>query len=302
MIVPTIAGDNPTKADERNDMGLLQNELDTLASRIASFREPKQVNDEQWKAFADKAVVALMAGGESSRFSAVLDGKAVHKNAHSLPNGDTMIEMAIRMYKNAGITKFVALVYHNAHSIEELLGDGSSMGIEIKYSYDPEQPVGKGGAVRNALENGSISEDAYLIVANPDDVVLDFPEFARYIGEAHLEGEAQGMLATPVLALGQASPSTGMMVVDNAVVDTQMYPLIPVPAHVGITVFSPAVLPRFRELFSLTERTDFEQVLFPLLAQEKKLWSVGLTKGQWIAVNDLKTYKQLVKYLEEKAK
>jgi NDP-sugar pyrophosphorylase family protein len=277
----------------------LQTELDTLASRIASFHEPKHVSDEQWKKFTDKAVVALMAGGESSRFSPVLEGKAVQKNAHALPNGDTMIEMAIRMYKDAGITKFVALVYHNAHSIEEILGDGAALGVEIVYSYDPEQPVGKGGAVRNALENGSIPKDAYLIVTNPDDVVLDFPDFARYIGEAHLEGEARGMLATPVMALGQASPATGMMIVDNEVVDTQMYPFIPMPAHVGITVFSPEVLPRFHDLFSLTARTDFEQVLFPLLAQEKKLWSVGLDKGMWIAVNDLKSYKLLVQVLEE---
>ncbi len=277
----------------------LQVELDALSARIANFREPKEVSDEAWQAFADKTVVALMAGGESSRFSPVLDGKAVNKNAMELPNGDTMIEMAIRMYRDAGIKKFVALVFHNAHTIEERLGDGASLGVEIKYSYDPEQPVGKGGAVRNALENGSIPEDHYLIVENPDDVVLNFPNFVRYIGQAHLEGEAKGMLATPVLTPGKESAWTGMMVVDNTVVDTQMYPFIPVPAHVGITIFSPAVYPRFKELFSLTERTDFEQVLFPMLAKEKKLWSVGMKQGVWIAVNDPKTYKQLLKLLEE---
>jgi len=102
------------------------------------------------------------------------------------------------------------------------------------------------------------------------------------------------MLATAVLAKGQPYAATGMMVVDNAVVDTQMYPLIPVPAHVGITVFSPEIFPRFKELFSLEEKSDFEQVLFPILAHENKLWSAGLTEGTWIAVNDLKSYKQLV--------
>jgi NDP-sugar pyrophosphorylase family protein len=107
------------------------------------------------------------------------------------------------------------------------------------------------------------------------------------------------MLATPVLAVGQPYAATGMMVVNNAVVDSQMYPLIPVPAHVGITVFSPEILPRFRELFSLDKKNEFEQVLFPLLAQEEKLWSAGLTQGTWIAVNDLKSYKQLVSILPD---
>jgi NDP-sugar pyrophosphorylase family protein len=85
-----------------------------------------------------------------------------------------------------------------------------------------------------------------------------------------------------------------MMVVDNKVVDTKMYPFIPVPAHVGITLFSPEAYPYFREHFSLTEKSDFENILFPILANEGKLWSAGLTRGVLIAVNDAKSYKQLV--------
>ncbi len=279
----------------------LQSELGALAKKIASFDEPPKVSDKQWDDFAKGAVVALMAGGESSRYAAVLNGKKVNKNAHELPNGDTMIEMAIRTYRDAGIKKFVALVYHNAHSIEGRLGDGSEMGVEITYSHDPEQPVGKGGAVRNALENGSIPLDSHLIVVNPDDVVLNFPEsLPRYVGRAHIEGESKGMLATAALAPGQEYAGTGMMVVDNLVVDTEMYPLIPVPLHAGITVFSPKILPRFLKLFSLEEKTDFEHVLFPILAKEKTLWSVGIREGTWLAVNDLKSYNQFVKLLPAK--
>lgn len=278
----------------------LQSELQNLAGRIASFHKPQPIDDDTWQQFADNTVVALMAGGESSRFSSVLAGSQANKNAFELPNGDTMIEMAIRMYRDAGIKKFVALVYHNAHTIEERLGDGSNLGVEITYSHDPERPVGKGGAVRNALDNGSIPEDHYLIVTNPDDVILNFPgSFPRYLASAHLEGESQGMEATPLLAAGQAYASTGMMVVEGKIVDTEMYPMIPVPAHVGITVFSPSAYPRFRELFSLEEKSDFEQVLFPVLSKKGKLWSAGLTEGEWIAVNDLKSFKKLVAALAE---
>jgi NDP-sugar pyrophosphorylase family protein len=239
-----------------------------------------------------------MAGGESTRYAAVIGSKQVQKNAHELPNGDTMIEMSIRAYRDAGIQRFVALVYHNAHSIEDRLGDGSALGVQISYCQDPEPPAGKGGAIAHAIQSGAITETEYLIVANPDDVILDFPgSYVRFIGEAHLEGERRGMVATAVLASGQPYASTGMMVVDNAVVDTQMYPFIPVPAHVGITVFSPAALARFSDLFSATKKSDFEQVLFPILATEGTLWSAGLNQGTWIAVNDLKSYKQLVSYL-----
>jgi NDP-sugar pyrophosphorylase family protein len=273
----------------------LQTELDGLASSIASFKEPPAVDEARWQNFAGNTVVALMAGGESTRYAAVLEGEKVQKSAHELPNGDTMMEMAIRAYRDAGFKRFVALVYHHSHSIQDRLGDGSSLGVQITYSQDPEPPAGKGGAIRNALENGSIPENNYLIVANPDDVILDFPgSYVRFIGEAHLDGESHGKLATAVLAPGQPYASTGMMVVNNEVVDTQMYPFIPVPAHLGISIFSPAVLPRFIELFSLDKKSEFEKILFPILAHEGKLWSAGLTKGTWIAVNDLKSYKQLV--------
>lgn len=275
----------------------LQTELDTLAGRIASFHDPETISDDDWQTFTDTTTVALMAGGESSRFSSVLDGTQSNKSAFELPNGDTMIEMCIRMYAEAGFKHFVALVFHNARSIEERLGDGSRFGVKIVYSYDPEIPVGKGGAVLNALENGSIPEDRNLIVANPDDVVLHFPDFPRYISSAHIEGVRNGAVSTAVLGKGQSYHWTGMMVVDNKVVDTQMYPFIPVPAHVGITLFSPAAYPYFRQHFSLTEKSDFENVLFPILASENKLWSAGQTRGLWIAVNDAKSYKQLVSEL-----
>lgn len=272
----------------------LQTELDELAQRISSFHDPQPVSEERWKQFTENTIVALMAGGESSRFSSVLDGTKANKAAFELPNGDTMIEMCIRMYRDQGFKNFVALVFHNAHSVENRLGDGSKFGVSISYSYDPVIPIGKGGAVLNALENGSIPPDHTLIVANPDDVVLNFPEFPRYISESHLEGATNGAISTAVLDLGRAYYWTGMMVSDNKVVDTQMYPFIPVPAHVGITIFSPEAYPYFREHFSLTEKSDFENILFPILAREGKLWSAGLKKGLWIAVNDAKTYKQLV--------
>lgn len=273
----------------------LQSELDTFAKQIGSFRDPIDMSDTEWEAYASNTVVALMAGGESSRFKDVLDGQPVQKSVFELPNGDTMIEMTIRMFRDAGITKFAALVFHNAKSTEERLGDGSQLGVEIVYSYDPEMPVGRGGAIRHAIESGAIPEGCNLIVANPSDIIVDFPgSFPRFLASGHKEGGQKGKIATACLAPGLAYSANGMMVVENEVVDTADFPRIPVPAHNGFTVFSPEALNLFVETFQLNEKSDFEAILFPMLCQQKKLWSVGQTKGEWLQVKDAKQYKQLL--------
>lgn len=276
----------------------LQTELDEFAISVASFRDPIDMSDEEWDKYANNAVVALMAGGESSRFKDVLAGQPVQKSVFELPNGDTMIEMTIRMFRDAGIKKFAALVFHNAKSTEDRLGDGSKLGVEIAYSYDPEMPVGRGGAIRHAIEIGAIPKGCNLIVANPSDIILDFPgSFPRFMVSGHIEGQKHGMIATAMLAPRLAYSANGMMVRDNQVIDTADFPLIPVPAHAGFTVFSPMALNLFIEMFKLNEKSDFEQALFPRLCKEGRLWSVGLTKGKWYQVKDSKQYKQLLEKL-----
>lgn len=275
----------------------MKKELDVLKASVSHFVPPPKISDEQWQEFADNTVVALMAGGESSRFTAVA-GNTINKNAFELPNGDTMIEMTIRMYAEAGIKRFVALVYHNAHTIEDKLGDGSDLGVKITYSHDPQQPVGKGGAVRNALENGSIPKDANLIVHNPDDVVMNFEgSFPRYLAAGQVQAQEQKRVATVVVVPETAYAFTGMKITNNSVEEIEMYPMVPIPAHIGVTVFSPEVYNDFEQLFDLDKKTDFEKVLFPHLADKKQLHAISLNSGQWIAVNDTKAYKQLISLL-----
>lgn len=273
--------------------------LDNLKKEVSSFKTPKPLSDSDWKHFADNTIVALMAGGTGTRFQEVSKDKDVNKASYELPNGDTMIEMSIRMYRDAGIKNFVALVFHGAKSIEELLGDGSSLGVNITYSYDPEKLVGKGGAVLNALMNGSIPRNKSLIVDHPDDVIVNYPgSFPRDIAAGHLQGVSEGKIGTVVVVEETPYAFTGMEIKDSEITQIEMYPMIPIPTHVGITVFSPEVYPYFERLFDLTKRNDFEKVLFPVLAEEHKLYATSIPTDSWIAVNNAKAFKQLVELVE----
>lgn len=272
--------------------------LADFKSQVCDIHPPSELSDQQWKEFSENCVVALMAGGESSRFKSVPGSDKTNKNSFKLPNGDTMIEMTIRMYRDAGIKNFVALVYHKAETIENLLGDGTSLGVNIKYSYDPEHPVGKGGAVLNALVNGSIPQDKILIVHNPDDVILGFDkQFPRHIAAGYNDGVKNGAKSTIVVVEETPYAFTGMKVTNNIVQQIEMYPMIPIPTHIGVSIFSPESYPYFHENFDLTKKSDFEQVLFPILADKKELSTVSIPSDAWLAVNTLKAYNELIKHL-----
>jgi NDP-sugar pyrophosphorylase family protein len=278
---------------------LMKVALENFKNAIYSPGEAAQISNTELQQFADNCVVALAVGGEGSRLKAVTESQQVHKTALRLPDGETMTERTIRMYREAGFRDFVALVFHHAQSVIDTLGDGNHLGVHITYSHDPEHPVGRGGAIRNALDNGSIPRTKSLIVHNPDDQIIKYEgSFPRDIVAGHLAGVQREMLATPVVVDGTPYTYTGMKIEQGVVEQIEMYPFIPIPTHVGVTVFSPDVYDYFTKLFDLTRKVDFESVLFPLLAEEKRLYSFMIPGRCWLSVNDPKALAKLTELVQ----
>lgn len=272
------------------------NELNTLKSQVSRLNAPTAVSDNAWNEFTANTTIALMAGGESSRFKGVPGSENSNKSSFRLPNGDTMIEMAVRMYRDAGFKKFVALVYHKAETIKEVLGDGSAFGVEVVYSHDPEHAVGKGGAILNAIQNGSIDPTKPLIIHNPDDVILNSTkEFPKHISTGYLNGVDAGAEMTLVVVEETPYAYTGMVVKDNKITAIEQYPMIPIPTHIGVTIMSPSSLQFIQKNFSLETKFNYETELFPALSAENKLYAVSISTDDWLAVNNLKSYNTLLK-------
>jgi UDP-3-O-acyl-N-acetylglucosamine deacetylase len=106
------------------------------------------------------------------------------------------------------------------------------------------------------------------------------------------------MVGTAILCDGDSFPFTGMMVNRGVVEATEMYPFIPIPTHVGVTVFGKQAQHYFLQYFDLSKRIDFESVLFPMLSEEHKLYSFVISHKNYISVNDPKGFKSLAKALE----
>lgn len=274
--------------------------LHQLKRAVCDPDEGGIIDAEQLRDFASNCVVALPVGGEGSRLRSVTDALGIQKNAIRLPNGETLIERTIRMYRDNGFIEFAALVFHSKSSIVDILEDGSRLGVRVRYSEDPGIPVGRGGAIRNALNNGSIPRSKSLIVHNPDDVIARYPgSFPRDVVAAHLAGVRRGAVATAIMVEGARMPYTGMRLSNGVVEEVTAYPFVPIPAHIGVTVFSSAVYSLFDGLFDFTHRTDFEGVLFPVLARERKLFSAIVPTESWFQVNDPKSLDKLMDVVRE---
>lgn len=276
----------------------MEQAFEVLRRTISQPGRVPELEPEQMERLIANSIVAFAVGGAGSRMQAADGATNVNKSAMTLPNGDTMLEYTIRMYRDAGFRDFLALVSHQAQSIVDLLGDGGALGVRVSYSHDPGGPVGRGGAIRNALENGSLPQSSRLIVHNPDDIIMEYPgSFPRDLIAAHSEAESREMMATAVLAEGLPATYTGMRVGDGVVEEVVPYPTLPVPAHVGVTMFSPSAYPLFESLFDPSRRSDFEPVLFPRLVKERALYSLFISPRCWMQVNDLKGWNALIEAL-----
>jgi NDP-sugar pyrophosphorylase family protein len=90
---------------------------------------------------------ALLAGGLATRLRPVTEKipKALVKLA-----GKPFIDHQLDLLRRNRIRRIVFCLGYKGEMIESCLGDGSRIGMELRYSYDGEKLLGTGGALRRA--------------------------------------------------------------------------------------------------------------------------------------------------------
>src|SRR3954469_16086253 len=90
----------------------------------------------------------IMAGGKGTRlhpYSALFPKPL-------MPLGDMpVLELLLRRMKKAGVTDVILAVKHLRHLIEAFFGDGSKLGLHIRYS-DEDKPLGTAGALGSMID------------------------------------------------------------------------------------------------------------------------------------------------------
>lgn len=243
----------------------------------------------------DTAVLVLPAGGRGERLAALPEARGINKAALNA-DGRSLIARTAKMYVDAGVRTIVALVGHRPESVRKALRSPALGRATILFSQDPPKPVGKGGAIRLAIERGLIPGHRPFIVHNPDDQIVKIDRtFAKSVWKKHRNACRHGAIATAV-CVPEMEYAYSAFVAGRAGLATSavMYPKVRMPTHIGVTIFSAEAAKTFRSLIPLNRKTDFEAVVLPKLAQRRKLGLALIPPGTWIPVNDLKGYRTLL--------
>lgn len=92
--------------------------------------------------------VAVLAGGLAKRLRPV--SLTVPKSLVKVA-GRPFIDHQMELLRVQGATRVVVCCGYLGEQIEEHLGDGAQFGLAVSYSYDGNQLLGTGGAIRKAL-------------------------------------------------------------------------------------------------------------------------------------------------------
>ena len=81
--------------------------------------------------------------------------------------GAPVTEHQIVKAREAGVTEIVLATSYLAEVFKPYFGDGSRLGIKIKYAFENE-PLGTGGAIANAAEELSLTPGESIYIFNGD--------------------------------------------------------------------------------------------------------------------------------------
>ena len=196
-------------------------------------------------------------------------------------------EHQLLVAKAAGITKVVLATAYLAETFTPYFGDGSKWGMELKYALETE-PLGTGGAIRNAAELifDEISEHEPIAVFNGD--VLSRHNLAAQI---KLHQSSSACVTLHLVSVEDARPygcvpfdETGRVTDFLEKMDNQITNTI----NAGCYVFSPQVV---REI-ELGKVVSVEREVFPELLKAGKVIQAFVDGSYWL---DMGTPKALLK-------
>lgn len=223
--------------------------------------------------------VMIMAAGKGTRLRPLTN--LVPKPMAPIVNRPALFHI-LRLLHRHGFADVVINLHHLPDAIRDYFGDGASLGMNIRYSFE-EELLGTAGGVKNNEE--FLGGDTFLVMSG--DALTD-------IDLSGLVTRHRKTRSIATLALKQVpDPSLyGVVVVndDDRVVGFQEKPSLEEAksrlCNCGIYVFEPEIL----ELIPEAQFDDFGSRLFPDLLRQKIPFHGASIEDYWSDVGNLHEY------------
>jgi NDP-sugar pyrophosphorylase family protein len=128
--------------------------------------------------------VAILAGGLATRLRPITE--RIPKAMIEI-DGRPFIEYQLELLRENGVRRIVMCVGHLGEQIEDAVGDGSKLQLDVVYSRDGDQLVGTGGALRQALP---LLGEMFLIAYGDSYMPCDY----RAIERAFIDSKKAGLM------------------------------------------------------------------------------------------------------------
>jgi NDP-sugar pyrophosphorylase family protein len=194
----------------------------------------------------------ILAGGRGTRLGALTDDrpKALVEVA-----GRPFLEYQLELLRVGGVRDIVLCVGYLGSLVEDAIGDGSRLGLSIRYSHDGPEPLGTAGAVRNTLP---LLEERFLVTYG--DTLLSVDHAAVFRAHA-----SSGLPALMTVLENEDSLGPSNAVVDGGLVVA--YGKSPPPE--GARWIDYGLLAFDREAIAASTTADLEPVLAALAAEKR---------------------------------
>lgn len=253
---------------------------------------------EELKEEIENTQVLIFAGGKAKRMGYLQTPKPLLKISNK-----PLIDYTVEMCAFCGFKDFVFLLGYKSEEIKNHIKGRWEEKINVKYSIEPERIKGKGKALKYALKNGKIDKKRRSLILFPDDLILDKTIPAQLL-LAHLTGRKLfATEATATFVKGVTFPFGKGEINEFGLVEKfEEKPLLKIYTSTGLYVFEPHVYKLVEKKISLasSEPQEFESIILPILAKEKKLFSFVIPPNAWISVNTVKEYELAQKIFEKR--
>ena len=128
--------------------------------------------------------IAILAGGFATRLNPITE--TIPKSLVEIA-GDPFIVHQLRNIERQGIQDVVLCVGHLGEQIEDFVQDGSQFGVRVKYSYEINNLLGTGGAIRNALH---LLSKKFFVLYGDSLLEIDY----KSVYESFLESDCYGLM------------------------------------------------------------------------------------------------------------